>query len=184
MRSSDDQLLCNALQFRDLVEAFHLHGLLFQHVELCERRAWLHMNRIDYSHLDKRMQLGAISHDLHKTRDRSVEGLIGISPDRVNWKSHKVIETKGSAGARRAVSCQTRFYALMLTAATGHLWAAENEIIGKKKAINVSLSLDDADVMITMARRLGQIAEMITAPRAERKAICTSCSYRYLCGYV
>jgi CRISPR/Cas system-associated exonuclease Cas4 (RecB family) len=37
--------------------------------------------------------------------------------------------------------------------------------------------------MIGMTRKLGDIAEMTVAPRAARKPICTSCSYRYLCGY-
>jgi CRISPR-associated exonuclease Cas4 len=183
MPSSEDQLVARAMVFRDLVESFDLHGLLFQHVGLCERRAWLHMNRIDYSHLEERMKLGSVSHDLHRTRDRSVEGLIGISPDRIDWDGRKVIEAKGSAGARQAVSCQTRFYALMLCAATGRAWSAGNEIIGKKKMIDVSVTTDDADEMIRMARDLSEIARTETPPAAERKGICASCSYRHLCGY-
>ncbi len=183
MQSSESGIVESAREFAGLVEDFDLHGLLFQHVELCERRAWLHMNRIDYSHLEERMRLGAVSHDLHKPRDRSVEGLIGISPDRIDWDNRKVIETKGTAGARSAVSCQTRFYALMLSAATGEPWSASNEIIGKKKALDVSVTLGDAREMIGLAQRLEVISGMETPPEAERKPICASCSYRHLCGY-
>lgn len=181
--ASSDPLVARAVEFSTLVESFDLHGLLFQHVELCPRRAWLHMNRINYAHLEERMRVGSVSHDLHKPRDHSVEGLIGIAPDRIDWKSRKVIEAKGSAGARDAVSCQTRFYALMLSAATGEVWSAANEIIGKKKMIDVSLTPGDADAMLDMARQLGGIAQMETPPPAAQKPICASCSYRHLCGY-
>lgn len=181
--ASSDTLVSKAVEFSTLVEKLDLHGLLFQHVELCERRAWLHMNRIDYAHLEERMRVGAVTHDLHKPRDHSVEGLIGIAPDRVDWKNRKVIEAKGSAGAREAVSCQTRFYALMLSAATGASWSAANEIIGKKKIIDVSLTTKDADDMVKMAHQLEAIAQMEGPPAAVQKPICASCSYRHLCGY-
>ena len=181
--ASSETLPAKAVRFAEMVERLDLHGLLFQHVELCERRAWLHLNRINYSHLEEKMRVGAVAHDLHKPRDHSVEGLIGISPDRIDWQNHKVIEAKGTAGAREAVSCRTRFYALMLSAATGKTWSAANEIIGKKKMIDVSLTPDDADGMIEMAHRLDAIAQMEAPPQAAQKPICASCSYRYLCGH-
>jgi CRISPR-associated exonuclease Cas4 len=183
MVSSDASFVATAKDFAARVEKHDLHGLLFQHVELCERRAWLHMNRINYAHLEERMQLGTVSHNLHKPRDHSVEGLMGIAPDRIDWKARKVVEAKGSAGARDAVSAQTRFYALMLSAATGEVWSAANEIIGKKKMLEVSLTLQDAKRMVHLAERLGQISDMSAAPAAEQKPICASCSYRHLCGY-
>lgn len=179
-----DALLSKAAEFAALIEVFDLHGLLFQHLELCERRAWFHLNRINYAHLDERMRLGSVSHDLHKPRDHSVEGLIGIAPDRVDWENCMVVEAKGSAGAREAVSRQTRFYALMLSAATGKVWTAANEIIGKKKRLDVSVTVEDATEMVRMAHRLDDISRLETAPSADKIPICTSCSYRHLCGYV
>lgn len=172
-----------ARSFREIVERADLHGLLFQHLDLCERRAWLHLNRINYAHLEERMSLGSVSHDLHKTRDRSVEGLIGIAPDRIDWESRRVVEAKGTAGAREAVSRQTRFYALMLSAATGRAWSAANEIIGKKKMLEVSLTAGDAERMLLMARHLEDLSGEETPPVVVRKPICASCSYRFLCGY-
>ena len=183
MGSSEARIVELARAFREIVERADLHGLLFQHLELCERRAWFHLNRINYAHLEERMSLGAVSHELHKTRDRSVEGLIGIAPDRIDWESRRVIEAKGSAGAREAVSRQTRFYALMLSAATGQSWSAGNEIIGKKKMLEVSLSAEDAEEMLLMAHQLEYLNHEDTAPVAHRKPICASCSYRFLCGY-
>lgn len=179
----DADLLQKARDFQKLVEAHDLHGLLFQHLELCPRRAWLHLNRVDYAHLDERMRLGAVAHEMSKSRDHSVVGLMGIAPDRIDWKRSTVIEVKGSAGARDAVSCQTRFYALMLMAATGRIWSAENEIIGKKKRLLISISDDDASTMLDIAKRLGEMRFLPLAPRAHRKSICDLCSYRFLCGF-
>lgn len=172
-----------ARSFREIVERADLHGLLFQHLDLCERRAWFHLNRINYAHLEERMSLGSVSHELHKTRDRSVEGLIGIAPDRIEWGARLVVEAKGTAGAREAVSRQTRFYALMLSAATGQAWSAANEIIGKKKMLEVSLTAKDAEEMLLMAGQLEDLNLQDAPPVASRKPICASCSYRFLCGY-
>lgn len=170
--------------FQQLVEANDLHGLLFQHVELCRRRAWLHANRIDYSHLDARMELGAVSHSLSKSRDGSVTGLMGISPDRIDWKRREVVEVKGSAGARRAVSLQTAFYAMMLMAATGKRWTAANEITGSKRRIPVAVDLEVVREMVAIAQDLGRLTSEEAPPIGERIGICSSCSYRHLCSHV
>ena len=169
--------------FCDLAERFHLQGLLFQHLELCERRAWFHMNRIDYAHLDERMRLGSVSHEIHRPRDHSVEGLIGVSPDRVDWKRREVVEAKGTAGAREAVSMQTRFYALLLMAATGKRWTAVNEIIGGRKQLTVAIEREHIQTMLAMAERLANLSSQESAPKISRKDICDSCSYRFLCGF-
>ncbi len=171
------------LRFRELVEQADLHGLLFQHLELCERRAWLHLNRIDYAHLEPRMQLGIVAHDVHRPRDHSVEGLMGISPDRIDWVQREVIEAKAGSGARTAVSWQTRFYAVMLMAATGQRWSAANEIIGGRKRIPVKVELESIVEMVNMAERLLTLKADPLPPVAHQKPICASCSYRFLCGY-
>ena len=170
-------------RFAELAELGNLHGLLFQHLDLCRRRAWLHLNRIDYGHLEPRMSLGSVSHDLHKVRDRSVEGLMGLAPDRIDWDRREVIEAKGSAGARQAVSCQTAFYAIMLMAVSGRRWAASNEIIGKKKRLPVKIDLQVIERMVDLAEELLELCRQETPPLADHKPICNSCSYRHLCGY-
>lgn len=170
-------------QFSALAEQADLHGLLFQHLDLCERRAWLHLNRIDYAHLEPRMQSGIAAHEIHRPRDHSVEGLMGIAPDRIDWMRREVIEAKSGAGARAAVSWQTRFYAIMLMAATGTRWSAANEIIGGRKRIAVEIGLDSIEEMVVMAARLVRMRSEPLPPAAPRKPICASCSYRFLCGH-
>ena len=116
--------------FADLVERHGLHRLCSAS-SLCEGRAWLHLHRIDYSHLEERMKLGAVAHDLAKPRDSSVEGLMGLAPDRIDWAERCVIEAKHKAGAKDAVGMQTAFYALLLSVATGKPWRAENDILSQ-----------------------------------------------------
>ena len=72
-------LLPRVRHFAAIVTEADLHGLAFQHLALCRRRAWLHLHRIDYSHLDVRMQRGLAMHDASKPRDRSVVGLMGLA---------------------------------------------------------------------------------------------------------
>ena len=83
----NDALLLRVRLFAAIVTEADLHGLAFQHLALCRRRAWLHLHRIDYAHLDGRMQRGLALHDANKPRDRSVVGLIGLAPDRIDWRA-------------------------------------------------------------------------------------------------
>src|SRR3954452_13368207 len=134
-------------QLAETVEAADLHGLAFQHFALCKRRAWFHLHRIDYAHLDNRMARGTALHDVSKPRDRSVEGLMGLSPDRIDWAHRQVFEAKGGAGAKDAVSRQSAFYALMLWSAQGLPWRAVIDILSSKRAREVEIN---ADLVIEM----------------------------------
>jgi CRISPR-associated exonuclease Cas4 len=170
-------------RFARIVEEADLHGLAFQHLALCTRRAWLHLSRIDYTHLDRRMALGAVSHDLHRTRDRSTTGLMGLAPDRIDWARRRVHEAKGGAGAKDAVSLQTAFYALVLTVASGEAWEAATDILPERRSRTVTVDGTLLDRMLGMAERLAALRERAKPPEAERKPICRTCSYRVLCGY-
>jgi CRISPR-associated exonuclease Cas4 len=169
-------------RFADIVEREGLHGLHFQHVALCERRAWLHLNRIDYAHLDERMALGTALHNINRPRDSSVEGLTGLSPDRIDWTNRIVVEAKGRAGAEDAVSRQTLFYAFILWAATGTPWRAQNDILSQRRTRLVAVDEDAIDDMLTLANRLSALKRLPNPPLADKKPICASCSHRFLCG--
>jgi CRISPR-associated exonuclease Cas4 len=160
-------------RFAELVEQEDLYGLAFQHLSLCRRRAWFHLNRIDYAHLDDRMAKGEALHDSSRVRDSSVEGLMGLSPDRIDWQRRVVHEGKGSAGAVEAVSRQTAFYALMLWAADGRPWSAMTDILPSKRSRLVPIDAED----------LQQLKRESVPPKADRKPICAACSYRFLCGH-
>ena len=167
-------------EFARLCDAHNLHGLAFQHHAICRRRAWLHLNRIDYAHLEERMALGTLAHTASKARDRSVEGLMGLSPDRIDWRQRIVVEAKGKGGAVDAVSRQAVYYALMLGARTGQTWRAVVEVISKRRTRHVEV--DDVLVteMLTAARDLASLADT-QCPDGIDTPICQTCSYARFC---
>ncbi len=169
--------------FHEIVERENLHALPFQHLALCARRAWFHLKRIDYAHLDERMQRGIVIHELSKPRDASVEGLMGLAPDRIDWAARVVYEAKGGAGAKDAVCRQTAFYALMLWRATGRPWTAATHIIASKRNRAVPITPELLGEMLKDAQALADLARLEAPPPAGEKPICAACSYRFLCGY-
>ena len=168
-------------EFARLCDTHNLHGLAFQHYAICRRRAWLHLNRIDYAHLEERMALGTLTHATSKARDCSVEGLMGLSPDRIDWRQRIVVEAKGKGGAADAVSRQAVYYAPMLGARTGQAWRAAVDVISERRTRHVEF--DDALVteMLAAARDLAALAD-VPCPDGIDAPICRTCSYARLCG--
>lgn len=180
--SDGTDLLAPVRRFAAIVEAEGLHGLAFQHAALCRRRAWLHLHRIDYAHLDSRMQRGLALHDASRPRDHSVEGLIGLAPDRIDWLRRCVHEAKGGAGAPHAVARQAVFYALMLWAAQGVPWTAVTDILPARRQRPAPITAALINEMLATVADLAALRRAGQAPPAVVTAFCAACSYRYLCG--
>ena len=170
-------------EFAHLCELYDLHGLAFQHYGICKRRAWLHLNRVNYVHLEERMMLGTLAHTTSKVRDRSVEGLMGLYPDRIDWKSNKVVEAKGKGGAPKAVSKQAVYYALILSAQTGDEWIPAVEIISERRTREIPINDELIAEMVAVARELGTLANL-GCPEGINEPICRTCSYSRLCGRI
>ncbi len=88
-----------ARRFYKRVERLDLHGLHFQHIALCERRAWLYLHNVNFAHWHGRVALGTVRHAQAFKRDHSVVGLFGLAPDMVDWENCVVHENKGTGGA-------------------------------------------------------------------------------------
>ena len=103
------------IEFSRLVEKEGLHGLHFQHIVLCTRRAWFHLNRIDYAHLDERMANGTVMHETSRPRDPLHRGIDGTrtgsnrlaKPDRRGGES-----PLGRKNGRVPADCVLRLAAL------------------------------------------------------------------------
>lgn len=165
----------------DIIENHQLHGLLFQHIALCPRRAWLHIRRVQCAHLEERMSMGSVRHDLNRARDVSVEGLMGLAPDRIDWTKRVVIEAKGTAGAQEAVSYQTAFYAILLAVATQQDWGAQNDILSTKTIRPVPITSELLDNMHKHAQDLVVLKTQAYPPQEDRRHFCDMCGYRFLC---
>lgn len=165
------------------VEQFGLHGLDFQHVTLCERRAWLFLHNINFAQWHERVTVGLARHAVSYTRDHSVAGLIGLAPDRIDWKNRVVYEHKGTAGAVEASHNQTAFYAVMLSIATGQEWQAVTPILSTRRQRTVVLDEKRLQRLCEASARLAILAEQDDVPNAEKVTLCKTCSASVFCDY-
>ena len=172
-------LLDKARCLRELVERHGLHGLYFQHIALCRRRAWLHLMGATHAVWNSRVQRGLALHQIEKRPDAPPKGL-GIAPDAIDFERRVVIERKGSAGARDAVSRQALFYAGFMTGATGEPWSAEVQVYGSRKATSYEITEEVLDRLIRDARESPDLAAG-PPPPARRIRLCDACSCNSLC---
>lgn len=172
-------MLQKARCLRELAEEHGLHGLYFQHVALCRRRAWLYLIGATHAVRNSRVQRGLALHQTEKRPGEVPKGL-GIAPDAIDFERRVVIERKGSAGARDAVSRQALFYAGFMTGATGEPWRAEVQVYGSRKTTSYEITEEVLDRLIQDARESpGLVAG--PPPAARRIRLCDSCSCNPLC---
>lgn len=160
-----------------------MHGLHFQHVSLCERRAWMYLHRINFAQWYSRVELGTVKHRTSYARDHTVEGLFGLAPDRIDWDRHIVYENKGTGGAVEAADNQTAFYALMLSIATGVRWQAITHVLSTRRHREVELDDRRLEMLWNASERLEYLAALEAVPPARRIKLCSTCSVAQFCGY-
>ncbi|MEN8128904.1 MAG: Dna2/Cas4 domain-containing protein [Pseudomonadota bacterium] len=173
----------HATAFYQRVERLNLHGLHFQHVELCERRAWMYLHKVNFAQWYSRVQTGNAMHVTSYKRDHSVRGLFGLAPDRIDWEQCIVYENKGSGGAVEASSEQTAFYALMLSITTGKYWQAYTHVLTSRRRREVMLDAARLQILWDASIRLEQLAAQEAVPAASRIGLCQTCSLAAFCGF-
>jgi CRISPR-associated exonuclease Cas4 len=169
--------------FYKRVESFNLHGLHFQHVTLCERRAWMYLHNINFAQWHERVATGAAKHSTSYKRDHSTEGLFGLAPDRIDWEQCIVYENKGTAGAVEASHNQTAFYAVMLSIATDKEWQAVTHILSSRKRRPVSLDAKRLESLWQASERLEVLAQQAKVPDTTKIPLCKTCSLMRFCGF-
>ena len=172
-------LLQKARYLRDLAEEYGLHGLYFQHMALCRRRAWLHLMGATHAVRNSRVQRGLALHETEKRPGQAPKGL-GIAPDGIDFERRVVIERKGTAGAPDAVSRQALFYAAFMTGATGEPWSAEVHVYGSRKTTTYNVTEEVLDQLIRAAIESPELAAG-AAPAAKRIRLCNACSCNAIC---
>ena len=172
-----------AAAFLERVERLNLHGLHFQHMQLCERRAWMYLHKINFAQWYTRVQTGTALHETSYQRDHSVRGLMGLAPDRIDWDNYIVYENKGSGGAVEASSNQTAFYALMLSISTGKIWQAYTHVLSSRKRRTVTLDAERLQKLWLASAQLERLSQQTRVPVAKQIGLCQSCSLAAFCGF-
>ena len=179
MNTTKTTVLEKARCLRELAESRDLHGLYFQHIALCRRRAWLHLMGATHAVRHARVQRGLALHETEKRPGAAPKGL-GIAPDAIDFERRVVIERKGTAGAAEAVSRQALFYAAFMTGATGVLWSAEVQVYGTKKSTVYQLTGDIIEQLLRDAADSDRVRTGAPPP-AHRIPLCGACSCKPLC---
>lgn len=169
--------------FSERVDRLELHGLHFQHINLCRRRAWMYLHRINFAQWNSRVAAGAAHQATHHKRDRSVVGLFGLAPDRLDWEQAIVFEHKGTGGATGAVDRQVGFYALMLSIATARTWRGRVQVLTNRRWREVPLDDPLLDGLWEDSLVLESLAGTTGVPAAPRIGLCASCSLAPFCGH-
>ena len=171
------------IEFYERVDRLDLHGLHFQHIELCERRAWMYLHHINFAQWHERVAIGAAKHETSYTRDHSTEGLFGLAPDRVDWDTRVVYESKGTGGAVEASNNQTAFYAVMLARSSGQEWKAVTHILSSRRRRAVALDEERLESLWQASERLERLAHRSEIPKVSKFALCETCALEKFCGY-
>ncbi|KHD05518.1 CRISPR-associated protein Cas4 [Candidatus Thiomargarita nelsonii] len=169
--------------FYERVERLNLYGLHFQHVALCQRRAWMYLHNINFAQWHERVATGSAKHLTSYGRDHSTEGLFGLAPDRIDWKQRIVFENKGTAGAVEASHNQTAFYAVILSIVTGQEWQAVTHILSSRKRRPVLLDEKRLQSLWEGSEQLESLAKQSKVPNADKIRLCGTCSLMRFCGY-
>src|SRR4051812_9925948 len=173
-------LIRRVRSFAEEAERLGLNGLDFQHVAICRRRAWLHLRRISFATRNEHVRQGLVVAEASFRRDASVDGLMGLRPDRLDWTKRIVQEEKKSNSQMDASTLQTAFYAALLTAATGDIWSGAIHIVPKKRIVQLSL----LDEMTNLELALIKLADLKTTPAIPDptpQPVCSGCSANLLC---
>lgn len=169
--------------FQERVVNLNLHGLHFQHIELCERRAWMYLHKVNFAQWHSRVATGTAKHETSYQRDHSVRGLFGLAPDRIDWDKHIVYENKGTGGAVEASSNQTAFYAVMLSMATGQAWKAYMHVLTTRRKREVVLDDVRLEKLWNASQRLEALMDQQDVPPAKKIPLCKTCSLAQFCGH-
>ncbi len=169
--------------FYERVERLNLHGLHFQHVTLCQRRAWMYFHGINFAQWHDRVATGTAKHTTSYARDHSTTGLLGLAPDRIDWQKQIVYENKGTAGAIEASHNQTAFYAVMLSIATGQTWQAVTHILSSRKRRPVPIDDKRLQALWAASEKLEALAQQTKVPKASQIPLCQTCSLMRFCGF-
>ncbi|MCL6576735.1 Dna2/Cas4 domain-containing protein [Kyrpidia sp.] len=162
-------------------EELGIHGLLFQHITLCEVRAWLHYHRIDCAHLNRHMQRGLwVSATTYERRRDRVLGL-GIYPDQIDWADRTVSEVKSAKRPDDAGRLQLLFYVAVLEASTGESWTGLLRTPTSRRVQRVCMDRQAEDLLLAKFEELVSVLRQPRPPQKTEKPVCTGCSYRLLC---
>ncbi|OUD13075.1 Dna2/Cas4 domain-containing protein [Thioflexithrix psekupsensis] len=163
-------------------EALNVHGLMFQHIALCETRAWLHYYRIDCAHLNRHIQAGILLHETAYEGEASQPFWgFGIHPDCLDNDKREVSEVKKSKSHESASIAQLRFYLAVLVHTTQQEWSGVLRYPKSRRIKRIVFDVDAQTAFIQDFERIKQVIACFSPPAKIEQPLCQNCSYRIVC---
>jgi len=162
-------------------DRLNINGLLFQHIQLCQTRAWLHYHRVDCAHLNRHMQLGLLLHETSYEGAGQSEFGYGIAPDMIDWTHLEVSEIKKSRSREDAAILQLQFYVAIMIGATDQLWSGVLRYPRSRRVKQIVFDDQTKADLLAALERIKAVIGLSCPPPKELKSLCKHCSYRLLC---
>jgi CRISPR-associated exonuclease Cas4 len=143
----------------------------------------MYLHGINFAQWYGRVEKGTAKHRASYSRDRSVDGLMGLAPDRIDWEQRIVYENKGTGGAEKASDNQTAFYAVMFSIASGKKWRAFTHVLSTRRRREVVLDEVRLESLWKASEKLVALYRRNEVPRVNRIRLCKTCSFAGFCGF-
>lgn len=174
-------MLDQCRRLSEIATARNINGLDIQHASICPARCWFNRKRIHFQHASEHIALGSALHDGSHTRDRSINGLMGLRPDRVDWDAAIIFEHKKSSSEIGAAANQGLFYAALLSAATQREWSLSLYIYQKNRDERFNLTPEKIDDLFRLVDVIINLDASSYPPEPARIPTCRGCSHSVIC---
>lgn len=167
--------------YNDVVN-LNLHGVHFQHINICDTRFLLHYYRIDNGQKNDLLKRGKIIHDNIYNRENEPL-LLGLKPDRVNWEKKQIIEYKNSNSCFNATISQVMFYVFIMNYITNdNLWSAKIYTMQNKKTSEIIEQTNDTEQKLFYnLEKMKQLISQNNFAKPKKIPICKGCSFSKIC---
>jgi len=163
----------------DLAE-LHVTGTKVNYYFICKRKLWLFARHLTMEHSSDRVRLGKHLHEHSYPRERhrelDIAGLIHI--DMVGQRLREVKSSRKMLAAHRM---QILYYLYFLKRLGVEGLEGEMNFPKEKRKEEVILDAEAERQVEEVIAGIVRIEEMHSAPEAEFRTICRSCSYAELC---
>lgn len=127
------------------------------------------------------MNLANAAHEAAYSRDASLTGLLGLAPDRIDWRGRVVEEHKHGKADHECARAQCMFYAAALSAATDDVWTGRLISLSTRTRQEWRVDASVLGWLEELAGVLDGLQGQTVAPNASRISACALCSFAEVC---
>ncbi|MCL0036511.1 CRISPR-associated protein Cas4 [Dehalococcoidia bacterium] len=163
-------------------EALKVGGTEVNYFMVCRRKLWLYTHRLDLERSSEQVSLGALLHETAycrlPKRELLVDSLIKVD---IMESSGKVVEVKYSQKMEEAARLQVIYYLYYLKRKGVSELVGELRFPRQRRREEVVLTEENEGKIETTLRKIKEVKDLLSPPKAEWGAICRRCAYSEFC---